>query len=104
MFLIWKCFTYFRPRHLNPNQSVDDLCSFARDQILHDICDNRIVKITLEVIEAAKLQFIFEISSRSVFPSAEKIWLIESSSQTDQHWQLELLEVVIKAVSGVAES
>ena len=48
------------------------------------------VKITLKVIEAAKLKFIFMISSRSVFPSAEKHWLIEASSQTDQHWQLEL--------------
>ena len=62
------------------------------------------VKITLKVVEAAKMQFIFVISSRSVFPSAEKLWLIELSSQTDQHWQLELLGVVIKAVSGVAES
>ena len=62
------------------------------------------VKITLKVEEAAKMQFIFVISSRSVFPSAEKLWLIKASSQTDEYWQLELLEVVIKAVSGVAES
>ena len=62
------------------------------------------VKITLKVVEAAKMQFIFVISSRSVFPSAEKLWLIEASSQTDQYWELELLEVVIKAISGVAES
>ena len=62
------------------------------------------VKITLKVVEAAKMQFIFVISSRSVFPSAEKLWLIEESSQTDQYWELELLEVVIKAISGVAES
>ena len=62
------------------------------------------VKINLKVIEAAKMQFILVISSRSVFPSAEKLWMIEASSQTDQYWELELLEVVIKAVSGVAES
>ena len=64
----------------------------------------RVCQITLKVVEAAKMQFIFVISSRSVFPSAEKLWLIELSSQTDQYWQLELLEVAIKAVSGVAES
>ena len=40
------------------------------------------VKIALKVAEAANLQFIFVISSRSVFPSAEKLWLIEASSQT----------------------
>ena len=62
------------------------------------------VKITIKVAEAAKMQFIFVISLRSVFPSAEKLWLIEASSQTDQRWQLELLEAIIKAVSGVAES
>ena len=62
------------------------------------------VKITLKVIEAGKLQFIFVTSLRSVFSSAEKLWLIEASSQIDQHWQLELLKIVIKAVSGVAES
>ena len=62
------------------------------------------VKVTPKVVEVGKMQFIFVISSRSVFPSAEKLWLIEASSQTDQYWQLELLEVVIKAVSGVAES
>ena len=50
------------------------------------------------------MQFIFVISSRSVFPSAEKLWLIEASSQTDQYWELELLEVVIKAIFGVVES
>ena len=38
------------------------------------------VKITLKVAEAAKMQFIFVISSRSVFPSAEKLWLIEASN------------------------
>ena len=64
----------------------------------------RVCQITLKGVEAAKMQFIFVISSRSVFPSAEKLWLIELSSQTDQYWQLELLEVAIKAVSGVAES
>ena len=62
------------------------------------------VKITLKVTEAAKMQFNFVVSSRRVFPSAEIIWLIEASSQTDQHWLLELLEVIIIAVSGVAES
>ena len=62
------------------------------------------VEITLKVIEAAKLQFIFVISSRSVFHSAEKLWLIEASCQMDQNWQLEWLEVEIKGVSGVAES
>ena len=61
------------------------------------------VKITLKVVEAAKMQFIFVISSRSVFPSEEKLWLIEASSQTDKYWQLEWLEDVIKAASGVAE-
>ena len=62
------------------------------------------VKITLKVVEAAKMQFIFVISSKSVFQSAEKLWLIEASSQTDQYWQLELLGVVIKAFPGVADS
>ena len=61
-------------------------------------------KITLKVAEAAKMQFTFVILSRSVFPSAEKLWLIKASSQTDQCWQLELLEDIIKAVPGVAES
>ena len=64
--------------------------------ILHGTKQNMIfvttvpVKITLKVVEATKMQFIFVISSRSVFPSAEKLWLIETSSQTDRYWQLEL--------------
>ena len=35
-------FTYFRPWHYNANRSVDELCNLARDQIMHDICDNRV--------------------------------------------------------------
>ena len=31
-----------RDRHSNANRSVDELCSLAQDQIIHDICDNRV--------------------------------------------------------------
>ena len=62
------------------------------------------VKITLKVVEAAKNAiYLYDFIEKCV-PSAGKLWLIEASSQTDQNWQLEMLEVVIKAVSGVAES
>ena len=62
------------------------------------------VKITQKVGEAAKTPFIFVISAHGVFPSAGKLWLIEVSSQTDQYWELEQLEDVIRAVPGVAAS
>ena len=35
-------FTYFRPWHSNAIRSVDELCNLKRDQIIHNICDNRV--------------------------------------------------------------
>ena len=45
---IWMCslsgsfFTYFRSLRFNANRSADKLCNVARDQIINDICDNRV--------------------------------------------------------------
>ena len=42
VFLIWKLFTYFWSWRSSANRSVDKLCNVARDQIINDICDNRV--------------------------------------------------------------
>ena len=48
------------------------------------------------------MPFIFVISASG--ESAEKSCLIRAISQMDQHWELDYLEIVIRAMSGVAVS
>ena len=81
VFLIWKIFTYFRSWFSNANQSVQELCNMALDQIVNVFVTTMYFKITMCIKSLWSSQIVICLYGfiNGVFQSAEKIWLIEGN-------------------------